>query len=277
MPQTGVSTSYDPVAGLHAGPSAGGPFVWHDLMSAQPARSVAFYRALFGWRAETRKLGPGTLPTYTSLHADAHSYGGVMPLDPRSGVRAHWVSYVCVDDVDAACLRAAAAGGRTCIPPTAIPHVGRFALLEDPSGAPFSLISLPIVPHIADPYAPPAPGTAWWHELAAPDPAAAAAFYRAVLGWRVRETKHPDGARAWLFMRGDVPMGRMRRLTPAAGGRPHWLVYVAVEDVDAVVARALTLGATPSFPCADVPGFGRVGGLVDPAGASIAVGRPIPA
>jgi predicted enzyme related to lactoylglutathione lyase len=90
----------------------------------------------------------------------------------------------------------------------------------------------------------------------------------------VRETTRADGTRSWQFLRGDTPMGGMRPLGRlAAGARPHWLVYVAVDDVDAAVARALSLGATASFPCADVPGVGRVGGLVDPAGAAIAVGR----
>src|SRR5205085_4200555 len=124
-----------PEARYDAAPTAAvsGPFVWHDLMSTQPARSAAFYAALFGWRMEGRDMGPAG--TYTYIHAGPVPFGGIVPLDPRFGIPAHWVSYVYVDDVDATCARAVAGGGKTCIPPTDIPTVGRFAMIEDRSRA----------------------------------------------------------------------------------------------------------------------------------------------
>ncbi|AHG88787.1 Glyoxalase-like domain protein [Gemmatirosa kalamazoonensis] len=249
---------------------ASGPFVWHDLMSAEPARSVAFYEALFGWTTEARHVG--SAGSYTYIQAGAHPFGGVVPLDPRFGVPAHWVSYVCVDDVDGTCARAAAAGGKTCIPPTDIPNVGRFAMIEDPFGAVLAPISLPERPGVAADVPPP-PGTAWWHELASPDPIRAAAFYRAVFGWRVQEAAFLDGSVYWLFLRRGTPTAGMLHAPPGASSRPHWRVYVAVDDVDATVARAIALGASPSFPCREVPGVGRVGGFVDPTGAVLAVGQ----
>lgn len=247
---------------------ASGPFVWHDLMSTDPTRAVAFYTALFGWRTETRPIGAAG--TYTYLHAGDRAFGGIVPLDARHDLPSHWVSYVRVDDVDATCARAVATGGRTCIPPTDIPNVGRFAMIEDPCGAVLSPISLPSRPEPATP----APGTAWWHELASPDPGPTAAFYRAVFGWRVQAAPASDGGTYWLFLREDAPIGGMYRIAGRLPFRAHWMVYVAVPDADTAVARAVALGATPTFPCVDVPGTGRVAGLVDPLGAAIAVGRP---
>lgn len=248
-----------------------GPFVWHDLMSTDPGRSVAFYTALFGWRAETKHMGAAG--SYTYIHAAGHPFGGVVPLDPKHGIASHWVPYVAVADVDATCDRAVAHGGRACIPPTDIPNVGRFAMIEDPSGAVLSPISLPRGPDLA-PATPPAPGTAWWHELASPDPAHAAAFYHAVLGWRVQDAPMPGGTPYWLFLRGDAQAGGMYRLPEPAPFRPHWMIYVTVDDADAAFARAIALGATPMFPCLDVPGTGRIAGFVDPLGATFAIGQP---
>jgi hypothetical protein len=38
--------------------------------------------------------------------------------------------------------RAAELGGKVCVPPTDIPNVGRFAVINDPQGAVFSIIRL---------------------------------------------------------------------------------------------------------------------------------------
>jgi uncharacterized protein len=248
-----------------------GPFVWHDLMTTDAAGSVAFYSALFGWRTESRDMG--SAGTYTAILAGDQPFGGMVPFDPRHGIPSHWVSYVAVDDVDATCARTTAAGGRVCIPATDIPNVGRFAMIEDPAGAILSPISLPNGGPRPDPSAAPAPGSAWWHELACPDPDGAAAFYHAVFGWRVQEAPMPDGSTYWLLLRGEAQVGGMFRLALDAPVRPHWTIYVTVADADAAIERAISLGATATTPCMDIPGTGRVAGLVDPHGAAIAVGQ----
>jgi hypothetical protein len=269
--RTTPQNAYDATAAVP--PSA--RFVWHDLMTTDPARSVAFYSALFGWRTDAREVaGAGA---YTAIRAGDVPFGGMVPLDPKHGIPSHWVSYVAVDDVDATCARANAAGGRTCIPPTDIPNVGRFAIIEDPDGAILSPISLPNGSAPVEPSTPPVIGTAWWHELSTRDPMRAAAFYRAVFGWRVQEALMSDGAPYWLFMRDSGALaGGMLASNGASAHRPYWTVYVAVADVDDAVSRAVGLGATASFPCTDVPGTGRIGGFVDPTGAPIAVGQSAP-
>jgi hypothetical protein len=50
----------------------------------------------------------------------------------------------------------------------------------------------------------------------------------------------------------------------------HWLVYFAVEDTDATVAKAADLGATTLVPPTDIPP-GRFSVLTDPDGATFAV------
>jgi predicted enzyme related to lactoylglutathione lyase len=50
----------------------------------------------------------------------------------------------------------------------------------------------------------------------------------------------------------------------------HWLVYFAVDDCDAAVARARELGGTPMEPM-DIPDVGRFAIVHDPLGTVFAV------
>jgi predicted enzyme related to lactoylglutathione lyase len=110
------------------------------------------------------------------------------------------------------------------------------------------------------------PGTPCWVDLTTPDVEAAAEFYGAVFGWTVREVV-PD-AYAYFERDGAVvgglsPLGEEQR---AAGMPPSWSMYVAVEDVDAAVARAAELGGAVVVPVLAVEGAGRMAAVADPGG-----------
>ena len=60
---------------------------------------------------------------------------GAMEIPP------HWGIYITVDDVDATARKAEAIGGKVVVPPTDIPKVGRFSVIKDPQGIPFSVIT----------------------------------------------------------------------------------------------------------------------------------------
>jgi predicted enzyme related to lactoylglutathione lyase len=53
----------------------------------------------------------------------------------REGAQAHWLPYVSVDDVDATIARAKRLGAKIPMAPEDIPGVGRFGILQDPTGA----------------------------------------------------------------------------------------------------------------------------------------------
>ena len=105
-----------------------------------------------------------------------------------------------------------------------------------------------------------------WYELLTPDAAASAAFYEAVLGWRVGD--QPD-YRAITATDGMV--GGMLPLTAdmtQGGARPCWLGYVSVEDVDATVASIEQGGGRVLMPARDIPNVGRFALVTDPQGAA---------
>ncbi len=51
-----------------------------------------------------------------------------------------WLAYVAVDDVDQSAKRAASLRGKVHVPPTDIPVVGRFAVVQDPTGAVIAML-----------------------------------------------------------------------------------------------------------------------------------------
>jgi predicted enzyme related to lactoylglutathione lyase len=53
----------------------------------------------------------------------------------------HWLPYFEVTDCDAAAATAAEQGGTVPIPPSSVEGVGRWALLTDPFGATFAVIT----------------------------------------------------------------------------------------------------------------------------------------
>jgi predicted enzyme related to lactoylglutathione lyase len=56
---------------------------------------------------------------------------------------AHWATYITVNDVDEAASKVEPAGGTVIVPPTDM-GPGRFAVLQDPQGAVFSVIKMSV-------------------------------------------------------------------------------------------------------------------------------------
>ena len=121
-----------------------------------------------------------------------------------------------------------------------------------------------------------------WYELMTPDPAAVAPFYRAVLGWDIPAEGHamPNGAQYREIGRVDGGFaGGVLTLTQQmqqGGARPGWMTYFHVQDVDASVAKAQSLGASVHMPPSTMEGVGRMAMVADPHGAPFYVMDPTP-
>lgn len=115
-----------------------------------------------------------------------------------------------------------------------------------------------------------------WYELMTTDMAAARNFYAAVMGWSARDASSP-GMPYTLLNLGETGIGGLMPLPPEArrsGALPRWLGYVAVDDVDAAIARLTKLGGTVHLPPVDVPGVGRFAIVADPQAATLALINP---
>ena len=116
-----------------------GAFSWNELMTPDVAAARSFYGALFGWTFEDF-LGAGT--PYTLVKVDSETVGGMMAPSPEcTGKAPSWGVCVTVDDVDATARQVEALGGKLLHPPTDIPSVGRFCVLQDPQGATLSAMT----------------------------------------------------------------------------------------------------------------------------------------
>jgi uncharacterized protein len=245
--------------------SVGSRFVWHDLMTTDLAKSLAFYTALFGWTRKPFDMGPAG--TYDMIYAGEVGVGGVMPLGAGDAAPPHWIGYVSVEDVDAASAQVNALGGKTHVPPTDIPTVGRFAVVEDPQGAVLSLFRGD-GPDMPSPVNPPL-GTVAWNELMTSDAEQAAEFYTALTGWTVQKVDMGAMGFYYLFKQGERNVAGMMK-HPEAGHRPSWTPYFAVASADESAARATALGATVIVPPADIEDWGRFYMALDTTGAAFA-------
>ncbi len=118
-----------------------GEFCWNELATNNTEASKTFYGQLFGWQF---KEGNEAGMKYTEISLDGQkSFGGMFQLTEEMGeMQPRWGSWVAVDDVDAIVEKVKELGGSVCISPTDIPNTGRFIVINDPSGATLSLITM---------------------------------------------------------------------------------------------------------------------------------------
>lgn len=240
-------------------------FVWFEYLSDEAAAARRFYGEVLPWTVEEMEMG-GDAP-YPMIKVGDAGIGGFAPL-PRPGVEPHWVGYLAVDDVDAAAKKVVAGGGKALMDAFDVPTVGRMQPVADPEGGALFLFKG------AGDDAPAAegPGSFHWNELWADDPEALAAFYQKALGLGGESMQMPEGPYCMLTAGGAPIAGILGK--PAAGVPTHWMPYVAVDDADAAVKRAVSGGGEQIGDMHDVQGVGRFGIVKDPQGATLGLIKP---
>ncbi len=116
-----------------------GAMTWNELSTRDTDAAAKFYEEVLGWHSHAEDMGG---MDYTIFHiTHEHPAGGMVKLDEsHAGVRPHWLVYFAVSDCDATTVLAAENGGKVIVPPTDIPP-GRFAVLSDPQGAVFGVMT----------------------------------------------------------------------------------------------------------------------------------------
>jgi uncharacterized protein len=127
----------------------------------------------------------------------------------------------------------------------------------------------------------PAHGAFCWQELATTDLDAAQNFYKALLGWEIKEGGAPGGGMRYneivvggqhvggMYSTSEMCEGGGQQQQPQAP--PHWTAYVAVDDVDASAAKVAELGGAVRVAPMDIPNVGRFCVITDPTGAAVAL------
>ena len=253
--------------------SSHGAFLWHELMTSDPAAARAFYNSVMGWAVEPSPV-PGM--DYWMFKAGLTAVAGLMkvPDDAKAaGARPMWVGYVGVDDVDQATTKAKSLGGNVYREPHDIPNVGRFSIIGDPDGTMIALFRF-ASPMPGEPPAPGTPGHVGWNELYANDWPKAFAFYSDLFGWRKDQAidMGPMGTYQ-LYAHGEHAIGGMMNKPPNIP-TTRWLYYVNVENIDGAVARATAGGGQILHGPVEVPGGAWIAQAMDPQGAMFAMVGP---
>ncbi|HEY6775590.1 MAG TPA: VOC family protein [Thermoleophilaceae bacterium] len=243
----GERTSYTP-----------GTFSWTDLSTSDADGALRFYTGLFPWEPEDVPIPGGGV--YTMLRLDGKAAGAISAA--RAGQMTAWLSYVTVEDVDAAAGRAGELGGTVHAEPFDVMEAGRMAVLQDPTGAVFALwqprdsIGAEIVN---------GPGALSLTQLNTSDPGRAKEFYTGLFDWRVEQVQGGDQPYWGVFM-GDRANAGMMQLPAGSPAPPHWLVYFGTDDIDTASERIGQSGGTVMVPKTEVPG-GHIVVAQDPQGA----------
>lgn len=250
-------------------------FIWYELMTTDPPAAEAFYRAVVGW--QTADAGQPDM-RYTILSAGSRGVGGVMaiPKEARDGgAKPVWMGYIAVADTDAAAQRIAKGGGSIHRDPADIPNVGRFAVVADPGGAMFMLLTPLPREHEPPPIELQSPGYVGWHELYAGNGQESAfAFYSKQFGWTTIDTMDMGAMGTYRIFGADgVPFGGMMDKPPQAPASA-WTFYVNVDAIDSAAERIKANRGQVVMGPHEVPGGNWIVQAVDPQGASFALVAP---
>ncbi|MCA9957211.1 MAG: VOC family protein, partial [Anaerolineales bacterium] len=111
--------------------------VWNELQTRQPAAAKAFYESVFDWGSAADKSG------YVTFAVDGRIQAGMITMDENWGpeIPANWSVYFMVEDVAAKAELAQKLGGNVMVPPTQAGEMGIFAVIQDPQGGVFNIMS----------------------------------------------------------------------------------------------------------------------------------------
>ena len=249
-------------------------FIWYELMSTDVAAAAAFYGEVVGWQIPREPQRSPDGKDYRMIACtDGGFVGGALQLDAHMvehGARSAWLPYLYVPDVDAALRAMEADGAHPVLPAMDLP-VGRIAMVADPAGAMFYVMTPRPPPGKADAkstvFHPSAPQRVNWNELGSTDPARAKSFYAKHFGFSVDQSMPmgPMGDYVFLEHDGGAEGGLLRAETSG------WVPYFGVPSVEVAQRRITQLGGTVTQALHEVPGGSFACVAVDAQGARFGV------
>jgi predicted enzyme related to lactoylglutathione lyase len=267
---------------------------WIDTSQPDPEAAVDFYRGLFGWDFQD-VMPPDSPGKYFIARIRGGDVAAVGSVPEGAPPMAMWNTYISVENADETASKAKDAGGAVVMDPFDVMDAGRMAVCSDPEGAVFCLWQAKENKgaRIVNEH-----GSLNFNGLNTRDPQGAKSFYGSVFGW---QTLSLDGnAEMWTlpgygdYLERDNP--ELRKQMAEAGAPagfedvvasinpigdeqpdtpPHWNVTFAVDDADAIAAKATELGGKVVAPPFDAP-WVRTTVIADPQGATFIASKYVP-
>ncbi|HEY0426973.1 MAG TPA: VOC family protein [Pyrinomonadaceae bacterium] len=129
----------------------------------------------------------------------------------------------------------------------------------------------------AEQMAMPKHGEFCWTEIATANLETCKTFYTEIFGWNFHESDNPDTKMQYLEFgigNGCGVGGMYQPTAEMCGGTippPHFMNYIAVDDIDEATSKAFDLGGKIVVPPMEIPHVGRFSVVEDPAGAKFAM------
>jgi uncharacterized protein len=239
-----------------------GSFCTTILRTKNLKRAVEFYSTLLGWTAQEVKGSPG----HVLLQWNGKTVAGIHHITDGSDV---WVPHVSVENIERA-TEDALGFGAALVDKTEVPALARLVTLRDPEGALFGLWQSSPYPgaQLMDEV-----GSLWWIEVLSNNVARAKEFYGRLFGWTTVEKAFEPFERYIWFRRGDIHEGGILPIGPGWNVSPRWNSIFSVDDCDALLERATSLGGGTVF-VHTVPNAGRIGSFCDLGGAVLVLRGP---
>lgn len=263
-----------------AKPNGQSSFIWYELLTPDAAASKRFYDAVVGWDVQTETVAPG-LDYRMIRRSDGRDTAGLMTLtdEMRShGARPVWLGYLHAPDVDPTVDAVQADGGKVMMQPWDQPGVGRLAMVTDPQGAPFYLMSPEPMPDGADgtsdAFSVDQPQHVRWNELSTSDPDGAIAFYIRHFGWRQEGDMDMGELGKYQFLyQGGTMIGAVMPRMPQMP-MSTWTFYIGVDDIDRATEAVRAGGGQVLQEPIEIPGGEYSINALDPAGAAFGLVGP---
>jgi len=259
-----------------------GSFIWYELMTTDPQAAAEFYGPVVGWTiaGHADPQAGGGVDYRMIVRGDGGHAGGVLGLSKEmseGGARPCWLGYIYVPDIDAAIAAITADGGSLQMPATDLP-VGRIAMVTDPQGAPFYLMTPKPPPGrddaTSDVFSVDRPQHVRWNELSTTDDLAAVDFYTRHFGWTQQGDMDMGALGKYRFIQHhDVGIGAIMPRMPEMPVT-LWSYYIGVDDIDRAVAAVTAGGGTLLNGPMEIPGGEFAANGMDPQGAAFGLVGP---
>ena len=129
-----------------AGPGHGS-FCWTEIATSDAGKCKEFYSNVFGWKFKDSNASTDGFAYHEYYTGSDYPAGGLYQISremcPEGELPPpHFMTYIAVDDVDENAKLARELGGTIIKEPSDIPNTGRFAIIQDPTGAMFATFKM---------------------------------------------------------------------------------------------------------------------------------------
>lgn len=240
-----------------------GKVIWVDLVTDDVVQAASFYRQAFGWDITVNSAG-----NFAEVSHQGQPVAAIAKYEKDvPDNEARWLISISVPDVEATAITVREHGGEVLEGPVDLPNRGRHVLVTDSTGAMLMFLQA----NGGDPAdEKPTPNSWLWAELWTDDPAHAASFYKAVVGYKSKTVREADGSAVMVLGREGVARASVVN-TPWEDVDPNWLPYLLVDDINKALKSVETHGGSVVLHAANDSSNADVAIVADPTGGVFAL------